>query len=477
MSVVFILIGYTPYGLIIIRSNQNPVIDENNPEAIPQFVSYLKREQYGSSPIVSGYQFTAYESRPTSVEQGVAKYKKGEDGKYVVFKHDQEVEYDPAHKSLFPRMHSRRADHVQQYKDFMNKNGGYTPGVKPTLSQNIKFLFQVQLGQWYWRYFGWNFVGREGQVKGQNTLFPTEVSEQVPLLSQSKARNNYWGLPLILGLIGLVFHSIKNKKEASIVGLLFFFTGLAILIYLNTPPNEPRERDYAYVGSFYAFSIWIGLGCLAIWNAFRTGVLFSSDAMKSGKPVSFVKTSTTVALGIAILVSSCIPTIMAVEGWDDHDRSGRYFSIDQGKNMLESCAPNAILFTGGDNDTFPLWYLQEVEGFRTDVRICNLSLFNTDWYINQMKLDAHESAGLPIKLPSKLYEEGTNDAVYYLDHNGKEKEDPKMSLRIFMNMVLGYNTQVVRFEDEKPQVILPSKSLFVPFDINLMEQKEKERIA
>lgn len=480
LSVVFILIGYTPYGLIIIRSNQNPVIDENNPEAIPQFVSYLKREQYGSSPILSGYQFTAYGGRPTKVEQGVAKYKKGDNGKYVIYKHTQDVEYDKAHKSVFPRMHSRRADHVRLYEEFMKTNGGFTKGVKPTLSQNVKFFFQVQLGQWYWRYFGWNFVGREGHIKGQDTLMPNEAGEIVPLLSQSKARNNYWGLPLILGLIGLIFHSIKNGKEASIVGLLFFFTGLAILIYLNTPPNEPRERDYAYVGSFYAFAIWIGLGCLAIWNALRTGYFLSEEATKS--PIKFVKTSGSVALGIAVLASSCVPSIMALEGWDDHDRSGRYFSIDQGKNMLQSCAPNSVLFTGGDNDTFPLWYLQEVEGFRTDVRICNLSLFNTDWYINQMKLDVHsgegedESKGLPIKLSSKLYEEGTNDAIYYADRNGKA-EDPKMNLRAFMNLVMAYNNQVVKFEDDKPQVLLPSKFLSVPFDAELMLKKENERIA
>ncbi len=456
LSITFIMLGYMPYGIIMIRSNQNPIIDENNPEAVPQFVSYLKREQYGSSPILTGAQFTV---NPIGYkDKKIKKYKKGENGKYVVYKEQVQYKYNKAEISLFPRMHSQRDDHKRAYISFLKKDDpNYIEGTIPTFSQNIKFFFQVQLGQWYWRYFGWNFVGREGQIKGDGVLWGAADNESLPVLSQSKARNSYYAIPLILGLIGLVFHAYKDEKETVIIGLLFFFTGLAVLIYLNTPPNEPRERDYAYVGSYYAFAIWIGLGCLAIWDTLRTRL----------------KTGASLALGVAVLVSSCVPTIMAVQGWDDHDRSGRYFSIDQGKNMLESCAPNAILFTGGDNDTFPLWYLQEVEGFRTDVRICNLSLLNTDWYIDQMKRKAHKSEGLPIQLPKKYYQEGTNDRLYYQDKNGK-KEDRMMSVRGYMKAVMNNDHRVM---GRGYNALFNSKNWFVSYDSTAMMIEEKARIT
>ncbi|MGV3589373.1 MAG: protein O-mannosyl-transferase family, partial [Adhaeribacter sp.] len=345
LSFVFILIGYSSYMIIPIRSAYDPTIDENDPENIVSFVSYLKREQYGDRPLLYGPQFTA---EVIDQEQGDPRYVKGKD-KYEIVDYKIEPVYDPKDMSLLPRIYSNQPMHIQEYQKWVP----IQQGRKPTMGENLSFMMKYQLGHMYWRYFLWNFVGRDSDVQNAGVLWPTESSQGLPeRVAESKARNNFYMLPLLLGVLGLIYQIRKDKRDAFIVGLLFFFTGLAIALYLNQPPVEPRERDYTFAGSFFAFSIWIGLGVLGL-----------ADLLSK-----FIKSDVARAAAVTLLCLS-VPIIMAAQGWDDHDRSDRYHSVDSAKNLLSSLAPNAIIFTNGDNDTFPLWYAQEVEGFRTDVRV------------------------------------------------------------------------------------------------------------
>lgn len=441
LSFVFVLIGYSSYTMVLVRSNFNPPIDENNPEDIMKFISYLKREQYGDRPLFYGPQFTA-----DLIEQndGSALYKKGEE-EYEIYDYRTENIFDPTQQTLFPRMHSQQAHHVAEYKKLLQQYGGWREGKMPSGYHNIRYMLDRQLGKMYWRYFLWNFVGREGDIQDSDELWPWEAGEKMPELLDSNARNNYWMLPLLLGIAGLLFQYSKEKKSFAITALLFFFTGIAIIIYLNAPPIEPRERDYAYSGSYYAFCIWIGLGVIAVFDLLK-------EAIKNHKALA----------ALVVAVSLLVPTVMALQGWDDHDRSGRYHSVDSAKNLLNSCAKNAILFTGGDNDTFPLWYVQEVEGFRTDVRVCNLSLLNTDWYIDQMKKDAYDSKALPISLENEDYIQGTNDVVYYNNPSGK---DQPMYVDAYIKAVKEDNPNIRRYlqTDRHKKYInaLPSKNLVV----------------
>jgi len=453
LSFAFILIGYSSYTMVLVRSNFNPPIDENNPEEVLKFISYLKREQYGDRPLFYGPQFTG---DLIAQEDGDPIYKKGDNGKYEIYDYKTINEFDPKHQTLFPRMHSQQGHHVAEYKKLLSQYGGWREGRMPSGSQNIKYLFDRQLGKMYWRYFLWNFVGREGDIQDSRELWPWEAGSEIPQLLESKARNNYYMLPLVLGLIGLVFQFTNERKSFIVTALLFFFTGIAIILYLNAPPIEPRERDYAYAGSFYAFCIWIGIGVIGI-------VDYLKELIKNQKVVSV----------IAVLFGLSIPTVMAVQGWDDHNRSDRYQSVDSAKNLLNSCAPNAILFTGGDNDTFPLWYVQEVEGFRTDVRVCNLSLLNTDWYIDQMKRKAYDSEPLPISLENKNYIQGTNDVIYYNNPSGK---DQPMYVDGFIKAVKEDNPAIRRYiqTDRHKNYInsLPSKTLVLNIDAqSVLSQK------
>ncbi len=389
---VFVLIGYASYAIIVIRSNYNPLINENHPEDIVSVVSYLKREQYGEWPIMYGPYFTA---ELQSQEQGAPVYVKGED-KYEISRYRIKNVYDSKEQTIFPRIHSSRDDHVDAYQRVL----GLRPGEKPNFADNIRFLFVRQFGHFYFRYFSWNFIGRESDIQNAGVLWPFENSKDLPeVLANNKARNNYFMLPFILGLIGLFFSLNADRKTFSVVAMLFFMTGMAIILYLNPPPVEPRERDYAYVGSFYAFAVWIGFGVIPI-------------AQFIGKRLQSISKGAIAATALCLVV----PGIMAFEGWDDHDRSDRYFSVDGAKNILNACAPNAILFTGGDNDTFPLWYAQEVEGFRTDVRVIVLTYFNTDWYLQQMRRQAYESEPLPFTLELENYKQGVNDYLPFVEN-------------------------------------------------------------
>lgn len=401
LSLAFILIGYASYGIILIRSQYNPPINENDPSDIIKYISYLKREQYGDRPLMYGPTFNSPVKRtprgaPVRVSKGKLYRVDKEKGKYVVY--DERFGYEYEDNMLLPRIYSRQDNHAQLYIQKIYGDRRVDPNrLKLTMADNLTFLFKYQFGEMYWRYFFWNFAGRESDIEGAGYLLPWSSDNDVPKnIAENKGRNQFYMLPLILGILGLVFTAQRSQQTFFITMMLFFLTGLALVLYLNSPPVEPRERDYIYAGSYYAFAMWIGFG-----------VIFLTDLL-----LQFIKNYRTAAL-IATGVCLVVPGIMAAEGWDDHDRSNRYHSVDSARNLLESCAPNAILFTGGDNDTFPLWYVQEVEGFRTDVRVCNLSLLGTDWYIDQMKRKAYESEALPISLEKNQYIQGTNDQILY----------------------------------------------------------------
>lgn len=420
LALAFILIGYSSYSIAVIRSNYNPPIDENNPEEIISFVSYLKREQYGSRPLFKGPYYTASLKEN---KKGAPIYMRGED-KYVIKDYKVEQIYDPEHTTILPRMYSSAPSHRRKYREVT----GLASGEKPSWSENIYYLVVHQLGHQYFRYFMWNFIGREHDIQGASGILIPNNDNLPDLLKENKGRNIYYGIPFILGILGLLFQLQKDPKMFSATALLFFMTGIAIVLYLNTPPIEPRERDYIYAGSFYIFTIWVGFGVLSLYDMLQR-------AAKNKK----------MAAVIATLIGLGIPVLMASQNWDDHDRSGRYFSVDAAKNYLASVAPNGIIYTGGDNDTFPLWYAQEVEGFRTDVRVLVLSYYNTDWYIQQSTRQAYESEPLPYGLPVKHYQQGgLND--YLPVYEREELKGNAINARAFLKFI----------EDENPGLQIPT---------------------
>ncbi len=439
LSLAFVLIGYSCYLLVLVRANYNPPINENNPDGTLSFVSYLKREQYGSRPLLYGPTFV---SRPIKQNRGEPIYRK-QNGKYVIIDYKPEYEYEPGTSMLLPRMYSTQANHPQLYRQMQ----GLAEGQKPSMADNLGFMFKYQIGHMYWRYFMWNFVGRESGEEGAGNLLPLDAGKDFPYtMSQSKAHDNFFMLPFLLGLLGIVIQYFRRRRDLLVLGLLFFLTGVALVVYLNSPPTEPRERDYIYVGSYYIFCIWIGFGVISIAEGIA----------------AFVKNATARA-GLATAVGLIVPAIMGFKGWDNHDRSNRYHSVDFAKNLLNSCAPNAILFTGGDNDTFPLWYVQEVEGFRTDVRVCNLSLLGTDWYIDQMKRQTYESEPLPISLDRDNYMYGKNDIVPFYEIPGVKGG---INLKEYMGLVNSGNKAIqVPLTSGDMTSILPSSVLFLPVDV------------
>jgi hypothetical protein len=409
-AVVFLLIGYSSFVVLAIRSNANTPIDENNPEDAMALLSYYKRDQYGDWPVLYGQSFNSQLDASQPYTDGSPSYQYSEEtGKYEVTSDGKasKPNYAKSDVGFFPRMWSDQADHVENYQKLM--------GVKPTdklkFSDHFKFFMDYQVGQMWFRYFMWNFAGRQNDDQNRYELtkgnwitgiaFLDEMrlgpqDNQPAHFTNNPSRNVYYALPLLLGLIGLIYQVQKDQRNAWVVTLLFAFTGLAIVVYTNHKPFEPRERDYAFVGSFYVFAIWIGLGVIALYEWMG-------------------KYRNTMTAGILTIAMLGVPTLMAAENWDDHDRSDRYTAREIAKMYLDSCAPNAILFTNGDNDTFPLWYVQEVEGYRTDVRIVNLSLLNTDWYIDMMKRKFYDGDPIPVTLEKKDYVQGTRDVLYFQD--------------------------------------------------------------
>lgn len=412
LSFTMIVIGYSAFAVIIIRSSANTPTNENQPDNPFSLVRYLAREQYGSNPLIYGETFAS------TYQLQSKKYWAKTGDKYEFVQGPIQPKYDSETKMLFPRMwSSNNPDYIKFYQQYTKGRGKSVTGSDykmPTFKDNLAYFFDYQVNWMYLRYFMWNFAGRQNDLHAQS---PGDIikgnwesgigfidrarlgdqREGPDFIVNNKAKNHYYMIPLILGIIGLLYQLRKDKQNWWITMLLFILTGIAVVVYLNQPPFQPRERDYAYAGSFYAFAIWIGLAVMAI-----------HEKIKKWAPekVSAIAVSCTVLL---------VPVQMASENWDDHDRSNRYTARDLAYNYLQSTEKQAILVTHGDNDTFPLWYLQEVEGVRTDVRIVNTSLLGTDWYIDQMQYKTYESEPLPFSIPRHEYIYGTNDVIEVVD--------------------------------------------------------------
>lgn len=493
-SFSMILIGYSCFAMIVIRSNANTPLDENDPENLVSLESYLKREQYGDWPIIYGQYFNAEVDRNTknwkdrsdgylksyvvqknNGNKDVAGFVKEEDaiafqdknGGEIVQKYfktfdgkNKKYTYDEKRSTYFPRMYSSEDRHVRGYINWSGARANKTP----TFGENFRYFTDYQVGWMYWRYFMWNFSGRQNDEQGHGNSFngnwmsglnfidKHHIGDQsnVPsIIANNPSHNKFYLLPLILGMIGFIFTLMKGSKSWWFIMLLFLLTGLAVIFYLNQKPIEPRERDYAYAASFYAFSFWIGLAVLGLYDAYKnmkykdlgmiTGVLVAMSIAlvigdnTAGIAMFYMTCVISVAFAIMIamrngikneaqtaiittLICLPVPILMGVQGWDDHDRSNRYTAQALAENYLNSCSDNSIVYTNGDNDTFPLWYLQEVEGKKTSVRVCNLSLLNTDWYTGQMKNRAYDSAPLPISFEEHEYRQ--NGVLDYVRVHG-----------------------------------------------------------
>ena len=476
MMITVMLIGYSSYAVIVIRSSAEPPMDQNSPDNVFALKAYLNREQYGDRPLIYGAVYNAPVKRVPDgmycvpeTKQGKAQYApkpkttENENDEYVVTGYKTTYVTDEKFNMLFPRMYSSQESHVKAYKEWANIKGTKVSyetcgqrhtAVKPTFGENLRFFFTYQCNFMYWRYFMWNFSGRQNDLQSHGELdkgnwitgigfidnaMLGDQSKLPDSLADNKGHNRYYLLPLLLGIIGIVFQLTRGKKGEQnffITFLLFFLTGLAIVVYLNQTPYQPRERDYAYAGSFYAFCIWIGLGVLGVSKALDKFIPKSLAAL------------------IASVACLGVPALMASENWDDHDRSDRYVARDFGANYLTSCADNAIIFCNGDNDTFPLWYNQEVEGYRTDVRSCNLSYLNTDWYIDQMKRPYYESEALPISWTKKDYMVGKNDYVMV-----DNRLDMELSLQSAYDFLLSTDP---RTKFDNGDAYIPSTKVFIP---------------
>tara|TARA_R110002096_G_scaffold72174_4_gene172197 strand:+ start:44214 stop:47297 length:3084 start_codon:yes stop_codon:yes gene_type:complete len=468
-----ILLGYSSFAVIVIRSNANPPMDENNPENVFTFLSYLNREQYGSRPLFNGQSFNSPQDISNPYNDGSPTYfQDKESGKYIITNDgkNSSPNYDPRFLSILPRMWSAESRHRSHYIKWSNFKGkpiryqdasGQTKVINtPTFGENMAYLFNYQVGWMYWRYFMWNFSGRQNDIQGHGNVvhgnwisgikFIDEMrlgnQDRLPdMVTKNPANNKYYMLPFLLGLFGLFYQFMKDKKDGVIVLLLFFFTGLAIVLYLNQYPLQPRERDYAYAASFYAFAIWIGLGVYGLYDLI---------GKSKGKPA--------LAVGLTAAMTLAVPVLMATENWDDHSRAKRYTARDFAKNYLDSCEPNAILFTNGDNDTFPLWNVQEVEEYRTDVRVINLSLLNTDWYINQMRLKAYDSDPIPLTLPEKKIRQGSND---YLPVYERKQIKGHIDVKDLIDFINSDNPQTkVSMNDGSKIDYIPTKKLKISVD-------------
>lgn len=462
-----ILIGYSSFAMVVIRSISNPPIDENSPDNVFALRSYLNRDQYGENPLVYGQYYNA---PLVEVEEGeTLYYQNPTTGKYDAIGNKPVYKYDERFCTFFPRMYSSQRP-AQAYEAWGGKPNGpvYTVNGEPIQKQsffnNLRYFFNYQLVHMYWRYFMWNFSGRQNDTQGNgdirygnwitgipfvDNLLVGNQSELPDTLKSEKAWNKYYMLPFLLGIAGMFFQYRRGrggKQDFWVVMLLFFFTGIAIILYLNQAPLEPRERDYAYAGSFYSFAIWIGLGVLWLWELLK----------KKMKPAL-------AAVIVSVVCLIAVPANMGAQNWDDHSRSGRYATIAHAKNYLNSCAPNAILFTYGDNDTFPLWYAQEVEGVRRDIRIVNLSLLAGDWYIDQIARKAYESDPVPISLTKDQYHAGVRDQVII------QEKFKSANLKDVMEFVASDhpNTKVRATTNDLYDVI-PTRHLFLPIDSGIV---------
>ncbi len=494
LCMLMLMIGYSSYALIVIRSSANPPMDQNSPEDIFTLGGYLSRDQYGDRPLFYGPAYTSQVAfdvdgdrcRPR-VKEGAPIYNrkekssKDEKDSYVVI--DHKLSYVYAQNMLFPRIYDK--DHAQAYEDLLGGvSGTEVPydrcgemvSVKvPSQFDNLRFFFSYQCNFMYWRYFMWNFAGRQNDIQGNGELEHGNWITGIPFidnarlgdqsklpdeLKNNKGHNVFYCLPLLLGLIGMFWQAWRGKRgirQFWVVFFLFFMTGLAIVIYLNQTPGQPRERDYAYAGSFYAFAIWCGIGVAGIIDLLKRRLRINEVALAS-------------VIGLLCLL---VPIQMASQTWDDHDRSGRYTCRDFGQNYLMTLQDtgNPIIFTNGDNDTFPLWYNQEVEGKRTDARVCNLSYLQTDWYIDQMRRPAYGSPSVPISWPRLDYCSGTNEYVgidprakqQILDFYKNHPEEAKAQFGDEPFEVKNIMKYWVRSKDEDMHLI-PTDTLYLTID-------------
>ena len=507
LCVLFVLIGFSTWLMLPIRANANTPINENKPSDAAEVLAYYNREQYGVNPLFYGPQYTdkfAGLDETTPYTDKAPNYERDyKTGKYVIVNNYKNAEQntDDNHKAILPRLWS--TEHIENYINFTSPpafsinpeyaeeqelvdivaefrqaynqkkidNDGYISFLKaygdylivekPSTWDNIRFMVEYQFGYMYGRYLLWNFVGRQNDIQGKydnldgNWLSGIKVMDEIHLGSQdqlpddaknNKGRNVYYFLPLLLGLIGLMYHAQKDLKSFYVLLALFLFTGLALKIYLNERPFEPRERDYALVGSFYVFALWIGFGVYALYEIIRE------------------KIQPKLAAPIAIIVSLlAAPVLMASQNWDDHDRSEKYTAVAMAKSYLDSCEPNAILYTIGDNDTFPLWYAQEIEGYRTDVKVCCTSLLMTDWYVDQMKMKTYKSDGLPISFAHNQYVDGTRDYILFSDQTKN-----RWNLNDFMEFAKSEDPRTVIEIPKSGQKIhfFPTNKVRIPIDKN-----------
>lgn len=565
MGVLVILIGYSSFALIVVRSAANPPMDENNPENILSLLPYLNREQYGDRPLLQGQSFTSTLDAEKPYVDGSPVYYKPENSDKDEYKvaddrKNSTPNYDEKTTMYFPRMYSSQGHHARAYRTWSNFEGRKVRVKKieggrvvrdivrvPTFGENWRFFVDYQIMFSYWRYFMWNFAGRQNDIQGHGKAGGSDqllhgnwisgldfidsprLGDQNTLpdsLKDNPARNTFFMLPLLLGLIGMIYSFARSPKDAFVVFLMFFMTGIAVIIYLNPTPFQPRERDYAYAGSFYAFAVWIGLGVYAIYHYLTNTSMEKEVSGEDTKKASFsilpqaledklmaigryeigvfgallivagilnnftgnegidmaflyaggvisgtlvvtyflgkVVTNNNVKAFLALLICLPVPLIMGAEGWDDHSRADKYTARDFARNYLDSCEPNAIIFTNGDNDTFPLWFVQEVEGYRTDVRVVNLSLLNTDWYIDQMKRAAYESDALPITFTQDQYRQGTRDYVYVQD-----KFDSPQPVGEMIDFVKSDNINTkLRMSNKQYLDYLPSDEMSLKIDLD-----------
>lgn len=410
--IAVIMLGYSSFAMIIIRANAHPPMDQNDPSDVFSFIYYINRTQYGKTPFLYGQYYSA---PPVDVKNKVAGYNRVK-GKYEPY-YIADYTYDKQFMTLFPRMYSPDPDHIKQYeywgkvkgrKVTLRAGGEPRQYTIPTFGENLRFFFRYQVGVLYLRYFMWNFAGRQNDIQANGNVMDGNWISGIPFIDNARlgnqselpreyqdnpARNRYFLLPLLAGLAGLLWHYRRDKKGFSLVMLVFLMTGLAIVTYLNQTPSQPRERDYAYAGSFYAFAMWIGMAVMALFELLRkiTGERFSA-----------------IIPSVALVA---VPLVMIFQNYDDHNRSDRYTARDIASNYLSTCDENAVLLTYGDNDSFPLWYIQEVEGFRTDVRVANLSYLRSGFYIESMSRKAYKSDPLPFTLPYTKYVEGERDQL------------------------------------------------------------------
>ena len=478
--ILVIFIGFSSYALILIRSSQNTPLDENSPNNTFALAKYLSREQYGETPLLYGrtlYSDIMYEpgsngTLQPAVKNGPTQYapevKESPDqpDRYKDLGPKKTYRYSPEQNMLFPRIHDDK--HEKEYVEWLGMQGTQVEAttqldangnasskelkLKPTMMENLRFFVDYQLNYMYWRYFMWNFAGRQNDLQGMgeithgNWVSGISFIDNPRLGDQSllpddlgkgnKGHNVFYMLPLLMGIIGLLWQAYRGRRGIEqfwVVFFLFFMTGIAIVLYLNQTPNQPRERDYAYAGSFYAFSIWVGMGVAGLWSLVMWAL--KKKDKKNVKRMAADNSNqgavATAIAAVAALIGLVVPLQMVSQTWDDHDRSGRTAARDFGRNYLSSVAPNGVIFCNGDNDTFPLWYLQEVEGYRTDVRAVNLSYLATDWYISQMQRAAYESAPLPMSAGKSTYAYDERQFCYFIQPDDTPTEALKSLASIY----------------------------------------------